>query len=400
MKILIVDDEPGTRLMVASMIRRLGHEVVEAEDGHDGWRRFEAERPEVVITDWAMPGLDGTELTARVRSIEGGGYTYIMVLSARADAQASRDAVRAGADDVLAKPPDAAELERGLIAAERLVTMHRRMTSDARRDPLTGAGSRLRLDEDLIALCARVVRYGHAYCVAMIGVDPAGDETVRGAGAALALQIRSGDVLYRYGAAQFVVLLPEQGLETANLAANRLRDATEQAVPEGTSVSVGIVTTGAVPEPAPLLAAAEAALAEAAQSAGGVAGQGGAAEQTIRLLVADDDPVSRLMLAAILRREPGFEVVGEAEDAIQAVELALRRRPDVVLLDVNMPGGGGARAAVDIREGLPDVKIVAISADDSQDSQYDMMRAGAVGFLAKGSSDDEILRVIRSSARW
>ena len=399
MKILIVDDEPGTRLMVAAMVRRLGHQVVEAEDGNDAWRRFQAERPEVVITDWAMPGLDGTELTARVRSFAGGGYTYIMVLSARADEQASREAVRAGADDVLAKPPDPAELERGLIAAERLVTMHRRMTSDARRDPMTGAGSRLRLDEDLVALCARVVRYGHAYCVAMVGLQPGGDEAIRSAGVALAHQIRSGDVLYRYGAAQFVVLLPEQGLETASLAANRLREATQQAVPESTSVSVGIVTTGSEPEPGPLLAAAEAALAEAAQSAGGIAGQGGGAD-AIRLLVADDDPVSRLMLSAILKRAPGFEVVGEAEDATQAVELALRRRPDVVLLDVNMPGGGGARAAVEIREGLPDVKIVAISADDSQDSQYDMMRAGAVGFLAKGSSDDEILRVIRSSARW
>ena len=120
----------------------------------------------------------------------------------------------------------------------------------------------------------------------------------------------------------------------------------------------------------------------------------------MRLLVADDDPVSRLMLSAILKRQPDFEVVGEADDAKSGVELALRRRPDVVLLDVNMPGGGGARAAVEIREGLPDVKIVAISADDSQGSQYDMMRAGAVGFIAKGSPDDEILRVIRSSARW
>ena len=82
------------------------------------------------------------------------------------------------------------------------------------------------------------------------------------------------------------------------------------------------------------------------------------------------------------------------------MELALRRRPDVVLLDVDMPGGGGARAAVQIRENLPAVRIVAISADDSQGSQYDMMRAGAVGFITKGSSDDEILRVIRSSARW
>ncbi|MBE2314850.1 response regulator [Solirubrobacter sp. CPCC 204708] len=398
MKILIVDDEPGTRLMVASTIRRLGHEVVEAEDGNDGWRRYEADRAEVVITDWAMPGLDGTELTRRIRSLEGGGYTYIMILSARVDAEASRDAVRAGADDVLAKPADPAELERGLIAAERLVTMHRRMTSDLRQDPATGAGSRQRLDEDLAAVCARVTRYGHAYCVAMIGVRGA-DEAVQRAGAALAQEIRSGDALYRYGPAQFVALLPEQGLETANVAANRLRAAAERAAAAEATVSVGIVTTGSEPEPRALLAAAEEALARATQS-GSIVGQGGAAGEGIRLVLADDDPVSRLMLGAILKREPGFDVVGEAEDAKGAVDLALRRRPDVVLLDVNMPGGGGARAAVEIREGLPDVKIVAISADDSQGSQYDMMRAGAVGFITKGSSDDEILRVIRSSARW
>ena len=136
-----------------------------------------------------------------------------------------------------------------------------------------------------------------------------------------------------------------------------------------------MVTTEAEPEPAALLALAEAALARAAQS-GGIAGHDPAGGSGLRLLVADDDPVSRLMIGAIVKREPGFELVGEAEDAGQAVELALRRRPDVVLLDVDMPGGGGARAAVEIREGLPEVRIVAISADDSQGSQYDMMRAG------------------------
>ena len=65
-----------------------------------------------------------------------------------------------------------------------------------------------------------------------------------------------------------------------------------------------------------------------------------------------------------------------------------------------MPGGGGLRAAAEIREALPDVRVVAISGDDSQLNQYEMMRAGAVGFLAKGAPDEEILRVIRSSARW
>ena len=397
MKILIVDDEAGTRLMVATAVEHLGHRAIQAADGDEGWAAFELHRPEVVITDWAMPGLDGTQLIGRIRS-SSGDYAYTMLLSGRVDEGASREAMRAGADDVLSKPPDPAELERGLIAAERITTMHRRMRDDARTDPLTGAGSRRRLDEDLAALCARVARYGHAYCLAMIGLEPGGDDTVMRAGEALAAQIRSGDVLYRSGAAQFVVLLPEQGLDTANLAAARLRGAAEAAAPPGTTVSVGMVTTESEPEPAALLELAEAAMGRASQS-GGIAGHDPAGGG-LRLLVADDDPVSRLMIGAIVKREPGFELVGEAEDANQAVELALRRRPDVVLLDVDMPGGGGARAAVEIREGLPEVRIVAISADDSQGSQYDMMRAGAVGFVSKGASDDEILRVIRSSARW
>jgi two-component system chemotaxis response regulator CheY len=397
-KILIVDDEPGTRLMVATAVQRLGHTALQAEDGTEGWEAFRLHRPQVVITDWAMPGIDGTELSGRIRAAEE-GYTYIMLLTARADERASREAVVAGADDVLAKPLDPAELERGLIAAERLVGLHRRLAEDARRDGVTGAGSRLRLDEDLATICARVKRYGHSFCVAMIGLDPPSDDVMRRVGVALAQEIRSGDMLYRHSRAAFVVLLPEQGLDTANLAADRLRRASEHAASSGTKVSVGMVTTGHEPEPEALLAAAEAAVARAEVS-GAIVGQGAEETGALRLLVADDDPVSRLMLGAIVKREPGFELVGEAEDATSAIELALRRRPDVVLLDVNMPGGGGARAAVEIREGLPNARIVAISADDSQNSQYDMMRAGAVGFLTKGASDDEILRVIRSSARW
>jgi DNA-binding NarL/FixJ family response regulator len=108
----------------------------------------------------------------------------------------------------------------------------------------------------------------------------------------------------------------------------------------------------------------------------------------------------RLTLSALIERESGLELVGEAEDADAAIEMAARRRPDVVLLDVNMPGGGGLRAANDIREANPAVKVVALSADDSQGAQYDMTRAGAVGYVVKGSPDAEIVRVIRSSARW
>ena len=127
---------------------------------------------------------------------------------------------------------------------------------------------------------------------------------------------------------------------------------------------------------------------------------GASASDAVRLLIADDDPMIRLTLSALIDKEPGFELVGEAEDADQAIELAARRRPDIVLLDFNMPGGGGVRAAMQIREGNDAVKLVAVSADDSQLAQYEMSRAGAVGYVVKGSPDDEIIRVIRSAMRW
>ena len=71
-----------------------------------------------------------------------------------------------------------------------------------------------------------------------------------------------------------------------------------------------------------------------------------------------------------------------------------------MLLDFDMPGGGGVAAAVGIREANPTTRIVALSADDSQGAQYDMSRAGAVGYVVKGAPDEEIVRTIRSSARW
>jgi two-component system chemotaxis response regulator CheY len=190
MKVLIADDEPGTRLLLSATLERLGHECVAAEDGDAAWERFLAEEPAVVVTDWQMPGLDGTEIARRIRERPAAAYTYVVVLTGAADEASARAAMEAGADDVLLKPLDAADLERKLIAAERVTAMHRRLHADARHDPLTGIGNRLRLAEDLEAVCGRVERYGHAYCVAIADVDrfkayndahghPRGDDVLR-----------------------------------------------------------------------------------------------------------------------------------------------------------------------------------------------------------------------------
>ncbi len=275
-------------------------------------------------------------------------------------------------------------------------------------DPLTGAGSAVRLREDLEALWGRVQRYGHAYCLAAFGIEggPVAEGVIRAVGEALEHAIRVGDALYRYDAERFAVLLPEQALDTGTQAAERLRREVKRpglVHPGGAPVvlSAGVVTSaGAQGGAEDLLARALAALERAVQAGGDRVEGHSDTPSALRLLVADDDAATRGTLGALVRGEAGLDLVGEAKDAAQAVELARRRRPDVVLLDVDMPGGRGIRAAVDIREALPDVRIVAISADASQANQYETMRAGAVGFLTKGAPDEEILRVIRSSARW
>ena len=421
MDVLIADDDPGTRLLVSAAVEQLGHRCSVAEDGTEAWRRFQAELPDVVITDWQMPGMDGTALAKAIRSHGGSPYSYVVVLTGAADETAARLTMEAGADDLLLKPLDVAQLERKLIAAARVTALHRRMHEDARHDPLTGLGNRLRLAEDLEVVCGRVARYAHVYSVVLLDIDNfkgyndssghmAGDDVLRAVARALDQQIRSGDALYRYGGEEFLALLPEQPIESAAIAAERLRASVEAlAIPHP---AAGVVTVSAgvasLAEPGcrpdEVFELADQALYRAKEGGRNRVevhqDQAASEERPIRLLVADDDPAIRLVLAALFARHDDIELVGEAEDAAQAIQLAARRRPDVVVLDFDMPGGGGVAAATAIREANPEIRVIALSADDSQGAQYDMTRAGAVGYVVKGAPEDEIVRVIRTTARW
>jgi DNA-binding NarL/FixJ family response regulator len=119
---------------------------------------------------------------------------------------------------------------------------------------------------------------------------------------------------------------------------------------------------------------------------------------TLRLLIADDDPLIRLTLSATLGSAAGLELVGEAQDAPSAIALAARERPDVVLLDVQMPGGGGVRAAREIRQAVPEAAVLVLSGDDDAATRREMELAGAAGFLVKGAETADMLRVIRTAA--
>lgn len=120
------------------------------------------------------------------------------------------------------------------------------------------------------------------------------------------------------------------------------------------------------------------------------------AEETsaIRVLVADDEETVVDVLRALIGSDPSLRFVGAAHNAEDAIELTVRERPDVVLLDVRMPGGGGLRATREITKRCAPTKVVALSAHEDSDTVIGMISAGASAYVPKGDSTDKILRTI------
>ena len=118
----------------------------------------------------------------------------------------------------------------------------------------------------------------------------------------------------------------------------------------------------------------------------------------IRVLVADDHPVFRRGMRAILGAEPDTELVGEATDGEEAVARALELRPDVILMDLNMPRLTGIEATRRILEAIPDTAILMLTMFEDDKSIFAAMRAGAHGYVLKGADGAETLRAIHAAA--
>jgi signal transduction histidine kinase len=117
------------------------------------------------------------------------------------------------------------------------------------------------------------------------------------------------------------------------------------------------------------------------------------------VMIADDDEALREALGDLIDAEDSLDLVGTAADADEAIAMAIERQPDVALLDVKMPGGGGPRAAREIRAACPRTRVVALSAHEERTTVLEMLRAGADGYLVKGTTADEVLDAVNRASR-
>jgi two-component system, NarL family, response regulator NreC len=120
---------------------------------------------------------------------------------------------------------------------------------------------------------------------------------------------------------------------------------------------------------------------------------------TIRILIADDHTVLRAGLRMLIGAQPDMEVVGEAADGEAAVRKALETRPDVVLMDITMPGSGGLKAIERMREECPKSRVLVLTMHDVPAYLHSALAAGAAGYVVKSAADSELLSAIRSVRR-
>jgi two-component system, NarL family, nitrate/nitrite response regulator NarL len=118
----------------------------------------------------------------------------------------------------------------------------------------------------------------------------------------------------------------------------------------------------------------------------------------IRLLLADDHTLFRQLLRGALADQPRFSIVGEAQDSAEAIRQAKALKPDIVLMDLHMPGGGGVEATRVLRGEVPDVQVVVVTASEDADDLIAALRAGARGYFLKSASLEQLIQSLETIA--
>ena len=244
MRILAAEDNPVLQTMLRSILAKWGYDAIIAHDGTEAWNVLRSPHaPPMAILDWMMPGVDGVEICRRVRAAGREPYTYILLLTARTQAEDLVEGMEAGADDYLTKPFNAHELRVRLRAGRRIVELQAELfrTSEALReqathDALTGLLNRASVLAMLENELSRAGREQTHVGVLMVDLDEfkrindtyghlAGDAILHEAATRMKSAVRRYDTVGRYGGEEFLIVLPGCQMEDATAQAERVREA-------------------------------------------------------------------------------------------------------------------------------------------------------------------------------
>jgi two-component system response regulator NreC len=122
-------------------------------------------------------------------------------------------------------------------------------------------------------------------------------------------------------------------------------------------------------------------------------------EETIRVLIADDHAVVRTGLRALLDRAPDMQAIGEATNGEEALRLAAELHPDVILLDISMPGPGGIETTKKLKEVLPDIRVLILTVHKDEKLLQEAIKAGASGYVTKNALEPELINAVHAVSR-
>jgi len=265
--ILIADDDNVSRKVLRRKLERSGYSVIEAADGSEAWAVLSTEdAPRIAVLDWMMPGMDGVEVTGMLRRHREEPYTYVILLTGRAEAGDLVEGMSAGADDYVTKDAGDAELLVRLRAGQRIVDLQRELYStreelrrQATHDALTGVWNRATIFESLNRELVRGRRHNEPVAAVLVDLDhfklindtyghQSGDVVLRESAARMQGVLRSYDALGRYGGEEFLIVLTDGWPQIAKQVAERIRrvmSATPVLCPNGpvgVTASFGIAT--------------------------------------------------------------------------------------------------------------------------------------------------------------
>lgn len=241
--ILVVEDDPVSRALLELYLEQEGYEYVSASNGREALNLYNEHHFPIVITDWLMPEMDGTELCRAIRSKDNSKYTFLILLTSQSSPEALVEGLEAGADDYVVKPINPAELRVRLKGCRRILNLEfslQQSLAEIRelsiRDPLTGAFNRGYLDQQLEHEIQRAYRYQHNLSLILCDLDhfklvndtyghQTGDEVLKRCVQNITRSIRHQiDWVARYGGEEFVIALPETDRVGCSVVAERMRE--------------------------------------------------------------------------------------------------------------------------------------------------------------------------------